>query len=116
MRAGAAAPRADAPVPASHRPADLLQLCYSLVELRYAAGPRSLDALAAAVDKQLPTFSAVQLTTVLTALARMGFDPPVAFGARLCKHVDSLPPAGRPALVSALALLGLQAAPPQEFA
>ena len=94
-------------------PADLLQLCHSLVEMRYAPGPRSLDALAAAVDKQLPRFSEVQLKTVLTALARMGFDPPAAFGGRLRKHVDSLPPAGRSALASALALLGLEAAPPQ---
>ena len=91
----------------------MLQLCHSLVELRYAAGPRSLDALAAAVDKQLPAFSEVQLTTVLTALARMGFDPPEAFAARLCTHVDSLGLAGRPALVSALALLGLKTLPPQ---
>ena len=108
-----AASHADAPARALRRPADLLQLCYSLVELRYAAGPRSLDSLAAAVDKQLPAFSEIQLTTVLTALARMGFDPPAAFGARLCKHVDSLPPAGRPALVAALALLGLRDAPTQ---
>ena len=105
------------PYYAPRRPADLLQLCHSLVELRYAAGPRSLDALAAAVDKQLPAFSDVQLTTVLTALARMGFDPPATFAARLCKHVDSLGPlAGRPALVSALALLGLKTSPPQASA
>ena len=89
----------------------MLQLCHSLVELRYAAGPRSLDALAAAVDKQLPAFSEVQLTTVLTALARMGFDPPETFAARLCKHIDSIGPAPA-ALVSALALLGLKAPPP----
>ena len=111
QRPRAAMSDADALVHGAHRPADLLQLCHSLVELRYAAGPRSLDALAAAVDKQLPAFSDVQLTTVLSALARMGFDPPAAFGARLCEHVNGLPPSSRPALVSALSLLGLEAAP-----
>ena len=64
------------------------------------------------MDKQLPTFSEVQLITVLTALARMGFDPPEAFAARLCKHVESLGTSPA-ALVSAMALLGLKAPPPR---
>jgi len=89
----------------------MLQLCYSLVELRYAAGPRSLDALAAAVDKQLQAFSDMQLATVLTALARMGFDPPQDFATRLWHHTYSIPKAGRPALLAALAQLGLKAPP-----
>jgi hypothetical protein len=83
----------------------LAQLCFGLVSLNYAAGPRTLDALAAALDAQLPACNAAQLTTVLQSLHRMGFDPPAPLAQRLAERAASLAPAaggGRDGLSAAL--------------
>ncbi len=83
------------------------------MQLRYAIGPRSLDALAAALDAQLPAFNAPQLTTVMQSLSRMGVDPPAPLAERLAQRAASLAkahPGGAAKLNAAAASLGLAAA------
>jgi hypothetical protein len=80
------------------------------VTLSYAPGPLALDALAAALDAQLPAFNPTQLATVLQCLARMGFDPPPALAARLAAHAATLP-GGAAKLDAALQRLGVMPAP-----
>jgi hypothetical protein len=89
LRCASASRLKGAPRP-TNRPADLAQLCFGLVSLNYAAGPRTLDALAAALDAQLPACSAAQLATITQSLDRMGFDPPAALAQRLAQRAASL--------------------------
>lgn len=89
---------------AAVRAADVAQLCAGLVALRYTPGPKSLDALALLVDREVHGFSAPQLATVMGAFVRFGVDLPADQGRRLAARVAEL--GGGISLEGALDALG----------